>query len=93
MKRLHLICVVLLLIPSAVFAIDNTDVISTLLENVVSLLQSKIARLSAVIALIYVGYSTLYLGRMEKERAFAVILGLGIIFSAGFIMEKLGYAT
>ncbi len=93
MKKKAFLSIILLCVAPIVFATNGGDVISGMLENLVGLLQSKMARLSAVVAFIYVGYSTLYLGRMQKDRACAVVLGLGIIFSAGFIMEKLGYGV
>lgn len=92
MKRFGLMIGMILLLPVA-YASGGGDVISQVLENCLSLLQSKIARLVAVIAIVGVGYATVFLGRIPKERAAAIVLGIGLIYGAGFIVEKLGYAA
>ena len=77
--------------PSLAFA-SNTggDVISSVLSGLISLLTSTPARLMFVIAIIGVGYGTLALGKIPKEKAISVVIGIGIVFSASFIAQKMG---
>lgn len=67
--------------------------ITTILTKLVELLQSNIARCLAVIAIVAVGYGTVYLGRIPKERAISIVLGICIIFGAKFILQTLGYGV
>lgn len=70
---------------------DNGSQITSILTKLVELLQSNIARCLAVIAIVGVGYATVYLGRMPKERAISIVLGICIIFGAKTILQSLGY--
>jgi len=79
-----------LLLPNAVFASTSSDQITPILNGVIQLLSSGIARLIFVLAIVGVGYGWLYLGRLPKERAIAAIVGIGIVFSATWIAQQLG---
>lgn len=71
----------------------NDSEITSILTKFVELLQSNIARCLAVLAIVAVGYGTVYLGRIPKERAASVVIGICIIFGAKFILQKLGYGV
>jgi type IV secretory pathway VirB2 component (pilin) len=64
--------------------------IDSVLQALLNYLTSSPARLLAVLAIVGVGYSTLYLGRMPKQRAVSVVLGIGIIFGSAAILRMLG---
>ena len=70
----------------------NGDMISNVLSGLIDLLTSTPARLVFVVAIIGVGYGTLALGKIPKEKAVAIVIGIGIVFSASFIAQKMGLA-
>ena len=61
-----------------------------ILQSLIQLLNSEIARVIFVLAIMGVGYGWLYMGRIPKERAVGAIVGIGIVFSASYIAQKLG---
>ena len=69
------------------------DMISSVLSGLIGVLTSTPARLMFVVAIIGVGYGTLALGKIPKERAVAIVIGIGIVFSASFIAQKMGLGT
>jgi type IV secretory pathway VirB2 component (pilin) len=81
-----------LLAPTIALASGDDD-LSNVLQSFIDLLQSTPARLLAVVAIIGVGYGTLYLGKIPKERAVAIVIGIGIIFGATYIVQQLGYGS
>ena len=84
-------CVVtLILSPSLAFADSGQDTLSNVLNGLISLLTSTPARLMFVISIIGVGYGTLALGKIPKEKAVAIVVGIGIVFSASYIAQKMG---
>jgi len=87
-KRL-LPLLVMSLSPSLALA-DSSDMISSVLDGLISLLTSTPARLMFVVAIIGVGYGTLALGKIPKEKSVAIIVGIGIVFSASYIAQKMG---
>lgn len=91
-KRLPILA--LLCSPSLAWA-DSTgsDMISSVLGGLISVLTSTPARLMFVVAIIGVGYGTLALGKIPKEKAVAIVIGIGIVFSASFIAQKMGLGT
>ena len=79
------------LIPAMAFADDTgSDKISGVLQGLIDILTSTPARLVFIVAIIGVGYGTLALGKIPKERAIAIVVGIGIVFSASFIAQKMG---
>lgn len=68
----------------------GNDMLSSVLESFIKLLTSTPARLIFVLSIIGIGYGTLALGRIPKEKAVAAIVGIGIVFSASYIAHKLG---
>ncbi|MDF1760850.1 MAG: TrbC/VirB2 family protein [Coxiellaceae bacterium] len=77
--------------PQLAFAADaGGDVISNVLSGLIDLLTSTPARLVFVVAIIGVGYGTLALGKIPKQRAIATVIGIGIVFSASYIARKMG---
>lgn len=61
-----------------------------LIQGLIDLLCSDIARAIFVLVIICIGYTWLYLGRLPKAWAIAAIGGIGLIFSASYIAQKLG---
>ncbi len=81
----------LLSLPSMALASSGSgDMISSVLSGLINLLTSTPARLMFVVAIIGVGYGTLALGKIPKEKAISVVIGIGIVFSASFIAQKMG---
>jgi len=80
--------------PSITFA-DNgsSDMLSSVLSGLIGVLTSTPARLMFVVSIIGVGYGTLALGKIPKEKAVAIVIGVGIVFSASFIAQKMGLGT
>jgi len=76
--------------PSLAFADSGQDTLSNVLNGLISLLTSTPARLMFVISIIGVGYGTLALGKIPKEKAVAIVVGIGIVFSASYIAQKMG---
>jgi len=68
----------------------QTTKIDSVLQALLSYLTSTPARIIAVLAIVGVGYSTLHLGRMPKQRAIAVVIGIGIIFGGAALLQMLG---
>lgn len=80
----------LLFLPTFALASTGTDKISSVLSGLIDLLTSTPARLIFTVAIIGIGYGTLALGKIPKEKAIATVLGIGIVFSAAFIAQKMG---
>ena len=76
--------------PSLAFAGTGEDRISSVLSGLIGLLTSTPARLIFVIAIMRVGYLTMRLGKIPKEVAISIVLGIGIVFSAAYIAQKMG---
>lgn len=90
----HCFTIVLLILPSlACAAMDQGDMLTTVLNGLVNLLTSTPARLMAVLAIIGIGYSTIALGTIPKSRAITTVVGLGLVFGASFILQNLGLNT
>lgn len=68
----------------------QTTKVDSVLQALLSYLTSAPARIIAVLAIVGVGYSTLHLGRMPKQRAVAVVIGIGIIFGGAALLQMLG---
>ena len=86
----------LALVFSPSWALADTgsgDMISSVLSGLIGILTSTPARLMFVVAIIGVGYGTLALGKIPKEKAVAIVIGIGIVFSASFIAQKMGLGT
>lgn len=97
LKKWHFIINILILInmlPSwscaASFGDDNSDMLSTVLMGLEQLLTSSYARLIMVLSIIGVGYLWLWRGSIPAGRALSVIIGIGIVFSAGYLCSQLG---
>lgn len=90
-KRLPVL--VLLFAPSLALADNGGDMLSSVLGGLINVLTSTPARLMFVVSIIGVGYGTLALGKIPKEKAVAIVIGIGIVFSASFISQKMGLGT
>ena len=87
-----------LILPSMAFAgttygDDSSTTIETVLHNLIGYLTSTPARGLAVVAIIGIGYSTWHLGKIPKEKAMAIIIGIGIVFGATTLAKMLGVGT
>ena len=71
----------------------DQDRISPVLQGLIDLLTSTPAKLLFIVSIIGVGYGTLYIGKIPKERAIAIIVGIGIIFSASYIAKQMGFTV
>ena len=76
--------------PSLAFADTGGFQLVSILESLIDLLQSDIARIIFVLSILGIGYGWLYLGRIPKGRAIGAIIGIGIVFSASYIAQQLG---
>lgn len=89
-KKTRLFSLFLSFSPALALADTNTDTLKTVLSGLVELLTSDIAKIIFVLSIVGVGYGWLYLGQIPKGRAIGAIVGIGIIFSAGWIAQQLG---
>ena len=64
--------------------------IDSVLQALLNYLTSTPARLIAVLAIVGVGYATLHLGRIPKQRAISIVIGIGIIFGGAALLQMLG---
>ncbi|MCB1827842.1 MAG: TrbC/VirB2 family protein [Coxiellaceae bacterium] len=80
----------LLFINSAFAYNGESTKIDSVLQALLDYLTSAPARIIAVLAIVGVGYATLHLGRMPKQRAIAVVIGVGIIFGGAALLQMLG---
>lgn len=88
-KLTRLVLTNLLFLPSFCYAGNSFQVVNVL-QGLIRLLSSDIARLIFVLSIIGVGYGWLYLGRIPRDRAIGAIVGIGIVFSATYIAQHLG---
>lgn len=92
-KRILVIVSSLLCLPTMALASASdigSDKISTVLGGLVNLLTSTPAKVLFVLSIIGIGYGWLHLGKIPKEQAIASIIGIGIVFSAGYIAQQCG---
>ena len=96
MRRWHILglnCLVFGFFPTSVLAFSNdidSDKITSILNALVDLATSTPAKILFILAIIGVGYSTLALGRLNKSRALAIVIGVGIVFSSGYLAQQMG---
>ena len=89
MRFVYLLC---WLMSSSAFSYSGQSTkIDSVLQALLAYLTSTPARLIAVLAIVGVGYSTLHLGRMPKQRAISVVIGIGIIFGSAAVFQMLGF--
>ncbi len=92
-KKISVFIISLLCLPSMALAAASdigSDKISTVLGGLVNLLTSTPAKVLFVLSIIGIGYGWLHLGKIPKEQAIASIIGIGIVFSAGYIAQQCG---
>ena len=85
--------VLTLFAPISARASSGGFVLVNILQGLVQLLNSGVARVIFVVSIIGVGYGWLYLGRIPKDKAIGAIIGIGIVFSASYIGQQLGVGT
>ena len=77
--------------PVLAFSNDiDSDKITSILNALVDLSTSTPAKILFILAIIGVGYSTLALGKLNKSRALAIVIGVGIVFSSGYLAQQMG---
>jgi len=91
--RIRCLAFTLWLSPTLALASSTDNMLTSVLSGLIGILTSTPARLMFVVAIIGVGYGTLALGKIPKERAVAIVIGIGIVFSASFIAQKMGLGT
>ena len=74
-----------MLLPVPCFASLGGNDIATALNNLVDLITGEIGTTLCTLAIIGVGFAWLKFGKIEKEIALSVILGIGIIYSASYL--------
>ena len=77
-------------LPTLALADSGNFQLVSVLEGLINLLDSQIARIIFVLSIIGIGYGWLYLGRIPKDKAIGAIVGIGIVFSATYIAQQLG---
>jgi type IV secretory pathway VirB2 component (pilin) len=86
----HLLGFIPLFLSQSVFAYDGQSTkIDKVLQALLDYLTSSPARIIAVLAIVSVGYATLHLGRLQKQKAISVVVGIGIIFGGAAVMQML----
>lgn len=68
---------------------DDGNVITKILNILIGILQGDIARGLMVLSIIGIGYSWLSLGKISKTAAIISLIGIGLVFSAGWIGGQL----
>lgn len=89
-KKSRLFILLLSFSPSLALADTDQDELTVILNGLITLLTSNIAKIIFVLSIIGVGYGWLFLGRIPKGRAIGAIAGIGMVFSAGWIAQQLG---
>ena len=83
----------LLLMPGMALADNGGNAISGFLSGLITILTSGIAKALFVIAIIGIGYATVHLGKIPKERGIAAVIGIGLVFSAAWIAQTMGVGS
>ncbi len=90
----QLTIVLLFLCPTLALAANfggiDSDMLTTVLQGLVTLITSTYARLFMVIGIVAVGYLWMWKGSIPSGRAISTIIGIGIVFSASFLCTALG---
>lgn len=69
---------------------DNSDNLTMVLTGLEQLLTGTYARSIMIIAIAGIGYLWLWKGSIPANRAMSAIIGIGIVFSAGYLYSQLG---
>ncbi|MBU1559048.1 MAG: TrbC/VirB2 family protein [Gammaproteobacteria bacterium] len=80
----------LLFLSHSVAWADGSTAIDQVLSKFLDYLTSTPARILATLAIVGVGYATWHLGKVPKDKAMAVIIGIGIVFGGASILQMLG---
>jgi type IV secretory pathway VirB2 component (pilin) len=84
-------CMFLVAQPTFAFSLfgNGNDVLSTALQNLAGYLSSTPAAAIGVLAIMGIGYAAIAMGKIPKHQAITIIIGIGVIYSAAFLMNKL----
>lgn len=79
-----------LMMPLSAFAVTGTDQdqLSNVLRGVTDFITGKVGSALCTLAIIGVGFLWLKAGRIEKEQAIATAVGIGVIYSASYIVSS-----
>ena len=69
---------------------ELSNKIESILQRLIELLTSGTAKFLFIIAVIGVGYGMLSSGHLDKQRGFSILLGVGIIYSSGYLAHQFG---
>lgn len=84
---LCLIAALTVLVPDAAHA-AGTDGITSMAQNILDWLQGSFAKTVATIAVIIVGFM-FFTGRASMQLFVTVVIGIFIVFSAGWIVDQI----
>lgn len=87
-KKLKNIFVGMMFLFMPTLALADTT-LTDVLQHALDYLTSTPARVLATIAIVGVGYASWHLGKIPKERAIAIIVGIGIVFGATTLLNIL----
>ncbi len=89
-KRVGLLLGMFLTTPAFAFSFGTgQDKLTAALGSLGDYLASGPAAVLGLVAIIGVGYATLFLGKLPKEKAMGIVLGLGIVYGAGFLLHTI----
>ncbi|MBW8910816.1 MAG: TrbC/VirB2 family protein [Sphingomonas sp.] len=81
------LALIVLTTPDAVLA-QGTDGITSMAQNILDWLQGSFAKTVATIAVIIVGFM-FFTGRASMQLFVTVVIGIFIVFSAGWIVDQI----
>lgn len=76
-----------LLLPVSAMAYSTNDKMSEILDDTIDLITGKWGTSLCVLAIMAVGFLWMKMGKMEKDHAMATVVGIGIVYAAGFIVK------
>ncbi len=80
-------------LPTLALADTGTNKIVSVLNGLINILTSGVARAIAIIAILSIGYYTLVESKIPLKKAASSAIGIGIIFSAAYIINVLGIGS
>ena len=87
-KKTTLINEALLLLLSTIPTASHATSIESILKGATTYLTGTVAKAAGVLAIIGVGYLTLYTQKLPKEYLIAILIGSGFIFGGSELYNK-----
>ena len=78
------------MIENQLLEIQSTLKDAPLGQKTADFITSGPAKVIFLLSIIGVGYGTLALGRLDKNRAVSIVTGIGLIYSAGYLAQHFG---